>query len=94
MTCLALTFLNPHVYLDTVILLGGISSNFDNVSRFSFGFGAVLGSFVWFFTLGYAAQLLSKVFEKASAWRVLDSVIGMVMWAIAFSLLNGTASPA
>lgn len=88
-TCLALTFLNPHVYLDTVILLGGISAKYGDEMRFSFGFGAVLASFIWFFTLGYAARLMSRVFQKPVAWRILDSIIGAVMWMIAFSLLNG-----
>ncbi len=87
LTCLALTFLNPHVYVDTVILLGGISANYDDRYRVAFGAGAVLASFAWFFTLGYGARLLSKIFEKPVAWRMLDTFIGMIMWILASSLI-------
>lgn len=86
-TCLALTFLNPHVYLDTVILLGGVSVQFGEENRFAFGFGAVCASFVWFFGLGYGARLLEPLFAKPAAWRILDISIGVIMAAIAISLL-------
>lgn len=86
-TCLALTFLNPHVYLDTVVLVGSLSARFEGAARAAYGAGAVAASFVWFFALGYGARLLQPVFAKAGAWRVLDCLIGVVMWAIAFSLL-------
>ena len=87
-TCLALTFLNPHVYLDTVILLGSISTRYDEILRPYFAGGAVLASFIWFFSLGYGARLLQPFFAKPAAWRVLDVAIGCVMLAIAWSLLG------
>ncbi len=86
--CLAFTFLNPHVYLDTVVLLGSLSSAYEGSARFAYGAGAVLASFVWFFTLGYGARLLIPVFAKPAAWRVLDVLIGVVMSLLALSLLR------
>lgn len=87
LTCLALTWLNPHVYLDTVVLLGSISTQYEN--RFAFGLGAVCASFVFFFSLGYGARLLAPLFRRPASWRVLDAGVGCVMWAIAFGLLRG-----
>ena len=86
-TCLALTYLNPHVYLDTVVLLGGLSANYQGGDRAAYGVGAATGSFVWFFALGYGARLLVGVFENPKAWQVLDFIIGCIMWLIAASLL-------
>ncbi len=86
LTCLALTWLNPHVYLDTVVLLGSISTQYDPHAA-AFGAGAVLASFTFFFTLGYGARLLAPLFARPAAWRVLDLIIGCVMWAIAAKLL-------
>lgn len=88
-SCLALTWLNPHVYLDTVVLLGTISTQFTG-SQGSFAVGAVLGSFVFFFALGYGAIKLRPVFERPTAWRILETLIAIVMWIIAFKLLAGT----
>ncbi|MDE1159206.1 MAG: LysE/ArgO family amino acid transporter [Neorhizobium sp.] len=85
--CLAFTFLNPHVYLDTVVLLGSLSAAFKGVERVAYGAGAALASFVWFFALGYGARLLAPVFAKPAAWRVLDLVIGIVMGLIAAGLI-------
>jgi L-lysine exporter family protein LysE/ArgO len=85
--CLAFTFLNPHVYLDTVLLLGSLSAQFQGPARVAYGEGACLASFVWFFGLGYGARLLQPLFAKPAAWRVLDVVVGMVMAALAISLL-------
>lgn len=85
-TCLSFTFLNPHVYLDTVVLVGGISAGYAGVARVAFGVGAVAASFVWFFALGYGARLLQPLFAKPAAWRVLDLAIACVMYALAFSL--------
>lgn len=85
LTLLALTWLNPHVYLDTLVLVGSISAQYEN--RLAFGAGAITASFTFFFALGYGARLLSPVFAKPSAWRVLDSLIALTMWAIAISLL-------
>lgn len=84
--CLALTWLNPHVYLDTVVLLGTISTQFTS-SQGSFAVGAILGSFVFFFALGYGAIRLRPVFERPAAWRMLETLIALVMWGIAFKLL-------
>ena len=86
--CLAFTFLNPHVYLDTVVLLGSLSGQYDGAARVGYGVGACLASFVWFFSLGYGARLLQPVFERPAAWRVLDILIGLVMCAIGVSLLR------
>ena len=85
LTCLALTWLNPHVYLDTVVLLGSVSAQYDD--KIAFGTGAVLASFVFFFGLGYGARILAPLFRRASSWRVLDVLVGLVMWAIAAKLL-------
>lgn len=87
LTLMALTWLNPHVYLDTVVLLGSISANSPN--RLAFGAGAVLASFTFFFALGYGARLLSPVFAKPRSWQVLDALIAVTMWAIAAKLLFG-----
>lgn len=85
-TCLSFTFLNPHVYLDTVVLVGGISAGYAGMARAAFGAGAVAASFVWFFALGYGARLLQPLFARPSAWRVLDLAIACVMYALAVSL--------
>jgi len=85
--CLAFTFLNPHVYLDTVVLLGSLSAQFQGAARFAYGAGAAVASFVWFFGLGYGARLLQPFFARPAAWRVLDVIIGVVMAALAISLM-------
>ena len=85
LTLLALTWLNPHVYLDTVVLLGSISAQYPD--RLSFGIGAVTASFVFFFALGYGARLLSPLFAIPRSWQVLDAIIALTMWAIAAKLL-------
>jgi len=85
----AFTWLNPHVYLDTVGLIGAISTQYDtNYARYAFGIGAVLSSFVFFFSLGYGARLLSPVMQSARAWRILDTLIWIVMWALAIKLVS------
>jgi L-lysine exporter family protein LysE/ArgO len=86
LTCLAFTWLNPHVYLDTFILLGSISTQYDG-QQLAFGVGAVTGSFVFFFSLGYGAKLLIPVFKNPKAWKVLEFIIGFVMLALGISLL-------
>ena len=88
-TVAALTWLNPHVYLDTVVLVGGIAGQFPMPERACFGIGAVLASAIWFFALGYGARLLAPLFARPAAWRVLDGLIALVMWAIATSLVLG-----
>jgi L-lysine exporter family protein LysE/ArgO len=85
--CLAFTFLNPHVYLDTVVLLGSLSASFEGTARVAYGAGAAVASFVWFFGLGYGARLLQPVFARPAAWRVLDILIGVVMAAIGLGLI-------
>lgn len=84
--CLGLTWLNPHVYLDTLVLIGSVASQYDG-SRLFFGIGAVSASFVFFFSLGYGARFLAPVFAKPQAWRVLDIGIGLLMWSIATALI-------
>ena len=84
--CLAFTFLNPHVYLDTVVLIGALSAGYAGAARLAFGAGAALASFVWFFGLGYGARRLAPVFAARRAWQVLDIAIGVVMWSLAAGL--------
>jgi len=84
--CLAFTFLNPHVYLDTLVLIGALSAGYAGAARLAFGAGAVLASFAWFFALGYGARRLAPVFADRRAWQVLDIVIGAVMWSLAAGL--------
>lgn len=86
-TLAALTYLNPHVYLDTVVLLGSISAQYE--SRLAFGSGAALASVTFFFTLGYGARLLAPLFRTPRSWQVLDGLIALTMWAIAAGLLLG-----
>jgi L-lysine exporter family protein LysE/ArgO len=86
--CLAFTFLNPHVYLDTVVLVGGISSRYIGQEKTAFAAGAMAASFIWFFSLGYGARLLQPVFAKPRAWQVLDLIIAAVMTMIAISLVR------
>ncbi len=88
-TAAALTFLNPHVYLDTVLLVGSIANQHGDPGRWVFAFGAVLGSFLWFFGLAYGAGRLAPLFARPAAWRVLDGLIAVVMATIAVSLLLG-----
>jgi L-lysine exporter family protein LysE/ArgO len=84
---LAFSLLNPHVYLDTVVLLGSIGSQQPSGLRLWFGLGAASASFLWFFALGYGARYLAPLFARPLAWRVLDASIAAVMWGIALSLL-------
>ena len=87
-TVLALTFLNPHVYLDTVVLLGSLSARYETTeARLAYGGGAMLASFVWFFALGYGARLLAPLFANPKAWRILDGLIAAVMATLSLTLL-------
>ena len=86
-TVLALTFLNPHVYLDTVLLISSIASPYSNTDRLVFTLGAISASFIWFFSLGYGARLLTPLFAKKSAWKILNIIIALVMWWIAYQLI-------
>ncbi len=83
----AFTWLNPHVYLDTVGLLGAISTNFEGEAKTAFAFGAITSSFVFFFSLGYGARFLSPLLQSERAWRILDIMIGSIMWWLAFALV-------
>ena len=85
LTCLALTWLNPHVYLDTVVLLSSISAQYAH--KLAFALGAMTASFVFFFGLGFGARVLDPLFKKPASWRVLDVIVGVTMWAIAAKLL-------
>ncbi len=87
-TCLALTWLNPHVYLDTVVLLGSVAGTHGDL-RWWFGAGAAAGSVLWFAGLGFGARLLRPLFARPGAWRVLDAAIALVMVAVAAGLLAG-----
>ena len=86
LACLAFTWLNPHVYLDTVVLMGSISSQFEG-NKTSFTLGAVTASFLFFFLLGYGARVLTPIFENPKSWKILEFLIGITMLSIAISLI-------
>jgi L-lysine exporter family protein LysE/ArgO len=83
-----LTFLNPHVYLDTMILIGSISQQFSGFQKIAFALGACLASFVFFFSLAYGAKLLMPLMLRPFSWKVLDSLIALIMFTIAFKLAS------
>jgi L-lysine exporter family protein LysE/ArgO len=87
-TCLAFTWLNPHVYLDTLVLLGSVANSHDD-HRSAFAVGAICASFGWFATLGYGARLLRPLFVNPLAWHVLDGAVAVIMFAIAATLVFG-----
>lgn len=89
LTTLAVSLLNPHVYLDTVVLLGSVASHYAATARVAFVLGAGCASSVWFFGLALGARILAPVFEREVSWRVLDIVIGCIMWWIAIGLVRG-----
>ncbi|MER7966359.1 LysE/ArgO family amino acid transporter [Streptomyces ardesiacus] len=88
LTCLALTWLNPHVYLDTVFLLGSVAADRGPL-RWTFGLGAALASLVWFAALGFGARYLGRFLSRPSAWRVLDGLVAATMIALGLSLVVG-----
>ncbi|MFF7280835.1 LysE/ArgO family amino acid transporter [Streptomyces griseorubiginosus] len=88
LTCLAMTWLNPHVYLDTVFLLGSIAADRGPL-RWTFGLGAVLASLCWFAALGFGARLLSRFLARPAAWRVLDGLVAATMIALGLTLVAG-----
>ncbi|MFF8955181.1 LysE/ArgO family amino acid transporter [Streptomyces sp. NPDC014894] len=88
LTCLALTWLNPHVYLDTVLLLGSIAADRGPL-RWAFGIGAALASLCWFAALGFGARLLSRPLARPSSWRVLDGLVATTMVVLGVNLLAG-----
>ncbi|HGO5814367.1 TPA: LysE/ArgO family amino acid transporter [Mannheimia haemolytica] len=87
MITFAITFLNPHVYIDTVVIVGSIGGKLDFDGKMLFLAGALLCSFLWFFGVGYGAGLLSPYFAKRRTWQILDAITGLIMYFIAFSLL-------
>ena len=80
------TFANPHVYLDTMILIGSVSQQFVDLNRLYFAFGASIASFVWFFGIAYGAKLLTPTMQTPRHWRILDALIASIMFVIAFNL--------
>ena len=87
LACLAFTLLNPHVYLDTVVLLGSLSTRYPGELRWAFAAGACVASVLWFCALGYGARLLQPLFRNPTAWRVLDAGIALFMASLALLLL-------
>lgn len=85
--CLAFTWLNPHVYIDTLVLIGSISAQYKENAIY-FGLGTIMASWIFFFLLGYGARLLEPIFKKAIAWKILDVLIGILMLIIAYSLIS------
>ncbi|WP_327715119.1 LysE/ArgO family amino acid transporter [Streptomyces sp. NBC_00490] len=88
LTCLALTWLNPHVYLDTVFLLGSVAAD-RGALRWTFGLGAVLASLCWFAALGFGARLLGRFLARPTAWRVLDGLVAATMITMGAMLIAG-----
>ena len=89
-TTLSVSLLNPHVYLDTVILVGGISAQYAASPRLFFAAGAVSASFLWFFSLALGAAYLAPLFRRPQSWRALDCAVGIVLWSIAYSLARSS----
>ena len=85
---LVFTFLNPHTYLDTVLLIGGIGANIEEQFKIYFLLGAVSASAIWFFSLGFGARFLIPLFKKPITWKILDISIGILMLIIAYSLID------
>lgn len=85
---LVFTFLNPHTYLDTVLLIGGIGANIENEFKIYFLLGAVSASAIWFFSLGFGARFLIPLFKKPITWKILDISIGFLMLFIAYTLID------
>jgi L-lysine exporter family protein LysE/ArgO len=88
LTCLAMTWLNPHVYLDTVFLLGSVAADRGPL-RWTFGLGAVFASLCWFAALGFGARLLSRFLARPAAWRVLDGLVAATMIVLGLTLVAG-----
>ena len=86
-TAAGFSLLNPHVYLDTVILLGGLAAQYEIPERNYFAFGAIMASVVWFYGIGYGATLIAPWFESSRGKRILDLVIAMIMFVLAFVLM-------
>jgi len=84
----ALTFLNPHVYLDTMILIGSISQQFSGLYKIIFAFGASLASFIFFFSLAYGSRLLMPIMQNPFSWKILDMLVAFIMFVIAIKLAH------
>lgn len=82
------TFLNPHTYLDTIVLIGGTGAQYERFEQMLFVFGATAASSIWFFSLTYGAGKLSHYFQKAKTWQILDRVIGVLMLVLSYSILS------
>ncbi|MET9449889.1 LysE/ArgO family amino acid transporter [Streptomyces cinerochromogenes] len=89
LTCLAMTWLNPHVYLDTVFLLGSLAADRGPL-RWTFGLGAALASLCWFTALGFGARLLGRHLARPGAWRVLDGLVALTMLGLGATLIAGS----
>ncbi|MEA5101627.1 LysE/ArgO family amino acid transporter [Pantoea sp. S18] len=87
LTCMAFTFLNPHVYLDTMVLVGSLSTRYPGAGKWMFGLGACIASVVWFTTLTFGARFLQPVFRTPIAWRVLDAAIALFMLSLSVMLI-------
>lgn len=87
-TLMAVSLLNPHVYLDTVVLVGGIAGRYPGFARMAYALGAICASALWFSALGFGARLLGPIFAKPLSWRLLDAVIAVIMFLIAASLVQ------
>ncbi|HET6352010.1 MAG TPA: LysE family transporter [Coriobacteriia bacterium] len=85
---LAVSLLNPHVYLDTIVLVGSVAVQYPPAARVSFALGAMAASFTWFFSLAFGARFLAPLFARPIAWRILDAAIALVMFSVAFSLVR------
>lgn len=85
---LAVSLLNPHVYIDTVILLGGISAQLPESERYLFGAGACCASVLWFFSLSLGGQAIAPVMQSRRAWQIADTIIGLIMWTAAWGLIR------
>jgi len=86
-TAIAVSLLNPYLYLDTCILIGSIGSQFYGEAQISFASGAILASFIWFFTISYGGRFVLPIFQKSISWKILDFIIGIIMLGIALSLI-------
>lgn len=89
LACLAITYLNPHVYLDTMVLMGSIGNAQGDPEKWWFALGGAVASIVWFFALGYGARLLTRFFATPKAWQILDGIVAVVMIVIAARLAFG-----
>lgn len=86
---LAVSLLNPHVYLDTVVMLGAISGNYAGNGRWFFGLGAASASLLWFFSLTFCGERLAPLFARPRSWQILNALVALMVWSTALRLLYG-----